>query len=344
MSQAPETFTDPLERLLADRCTPKQVGAIEAGGDSGELWRRLHDSGFMDALVLEKDGGAGIGLSEAFPILYLCGKYAVPVPLSQTLIARALLTRASRPIPAGPITIAATTTADGGAIECARVPYGRVAQWVLVKLPHHLDLFPVSAARVTPTGVYGSLEADVRWDPPPDAAPIDVPIDTRVLGACLYAAQLAGAMARVLDITVRYANERAQFGRSIGKFQAIQHQLSVMAEQVSAARMAAQMSCHGSSHLPDARLTAVGKARASEAAAIVAAIGHAVHGAMGFTAEYELQNYTRRLHEWRLAYGSEAYWTERIGAELLTGNESALDFIRHKLFPTVPAPETSRLR
>ncbi len=65
----------------------------------------------------------------------------------------------------------------------------------------------------------------------------------RELGAVLTAAQMVGALERVLDMTVTFAQQRQQFGRAIGSFQAIQHQLAVMAEQVAAARMEAQIGC-----------------------------------------------------------------------------------------------------
>ncbi|WP_423739669.1 acyl-CoA dehydrogenase family protein [Cupriavidus basilensis] len=135
----------------------------------------------------------------------------------------------------------------------------------------------------------------------------------RQIGACLHAVQLAGAMSHVFDMTLRYANDRQQFGRAIGKFQAIQHQVSVMAEHVTAARMAAQIACAGGGWRPDPLRAAIGKLNASEAVTPVAAIAHAVHGAIGITEEYDLQIYTRRLHAWRLADGSQTYWARVVG-------------------------------
>jgi acyl-CoA dehydrogenase len=330
-----DMLTDSVERLLADCCAPARIREIESGAAVDALWRSLHDSGFMDALIPETAGGAGLDLSSAFPIVFACGKYAVPAPLAQTMIVRALLAAAGGDVPTGPMTIAATTQSEqNDTLACARVPYGRVAEWVLTSTEKSLLLLPVQAGQSTLTGVHASLETDVAWGAvPKDAVRIDMPLETRAVGAALYAAQLAGAMERIVATTIRYANERVQFGRSISKFQVIQHHLSVMAEQALAARMASQMGCQSISHLPDPNLAAVAKARTSEAAVTVAALGHAVHGAMGFTAEYELQLYTRRLHEWRLAYGSELHWHQKIGAALLNNQDRALDFIRSRLFP-----------
>ncbi len=131
--------------------------------------------------------------------------------------------------------------------------------------------------------------------------------------ACLIAAQMAGAMQRVLEMTLQFANDRQQFGRPLGKFQAIQHQLAVMAEQVLAARMAAQIGCSALATIN----AAIAKARTSEAAVEVTALAHSIHGAMGFTADHDLQLFTRRLHSWRLQAGSESYWHEVLGQSVL---------------------------
>lgn len=330
-----DMLADPVERLLADCSTPQHIREIEHGGPISRLWSTLHESGFMDAMVPEAKGGAGLCLRDVFSVVYACGRFAVPAPMAQTLLARPLLAASGKTIPSGPLTIAAGSRREGkDGVASARVPYGLVAEWVLADNSGSCVLLPTNTAQINPTGVHASQEADIVWRSiPKDATRLDAALDVRALGACLYAAQLAGAMGRVLDVTTRYANERAQFGRSISKFQVIQHHLSVMAEHTFAARMAAQMGFESASHVPNPDLAAIAKARASEAALTVASIGHAVHGAMGFTGEYELQIYTRRLHEWRAAYGSESHWNERIGTALLARQDATVDFIRARLFP-----------
>ena len=127
-----------------------------------------------------------------------------------------------------------------------------------------------------------------------------------------------------------YANERVQFGKSIGKFQAIQHQLAVMAEQVAAAGMASEAAfAAADGDVPPFAACAVAKARTSEAAVQVASIAHALHGAMGITEEYDLQLSTRRLHEWRMAHGSETYWHRELGQLFFDSPAtSSTDFVR----------------
>ncbi len=162
----------------------------------------------------------------------------------------------------------------------------------------------------------------------------------QALHAAVIAAQMAGALQRVLEMTLNQANERQQFGRALGKFQAIQHQLALMAEHTFAARMAAQIGCAGfldfsaevSGAQPGAsdRLRAgIAKARASEAAVAVTDLAHSIHGAMGFTEAVDLQLFTRRLHLWRQTAGSESYWHRQVGDVLVNQhNGAALESLR----------------
>ena len=150
----------------------------------------------------------------------------------------------------------------------------------------------------------------------------------RGLAAAVAAAQMAGAMSRLLDLTVDYATTRRQFGREIGKFQAVQQQVALLAEEVIAARMAAQMALRGPPL--DLPLLAAGlaKARAGQAASVACAIAHAVHGAIGISQEHVLHRYAARLHQWRRAHGGESYWNARLGAWALAAGGDVLTLAR----------------
>lgn len=250
-------FAASLDRLLAIECPPAVVRAIERGASADALWGALERSGYLDALVPESRGGAGLALADAFDLFALQGRHAVPVPMAMTMAARGL----------------------------------------------------------------GHAQ--------PETLP-------RELAAVVTAAQIVGALERVLELSVAFANQRVQFGRPIGKFQAIQHQLAVMAEQVAAARMAAQIGCQGDATgvVPDRLRAAVAKSRASEAAGLVAPMAHAIHGAIGITAELDLQLYTRRLHAWRIEHGSKLAWNRVLGQAVLEADVPlALDFMRSALLP-----------
>jgi len=92
--------------------------------------------------------------------------------------------------------------------------------------------------------------------------------------------------------------------------------------------MAAQIGCSAKGHVPERLRVAVAKARASESVVEVAALSHAIHGAIGFTAEYDLQLYTRRLHAWRREAGSQSYWQDVLGEALVAREGLTLDLIR----------------
>ena len=330
-------FSDTIDRLFASEVTPRQGRAIEQGAPSDALWETIADSGFTDALIPEALGGAGLGLSDVFDVLAACGGHCVPVPLSLTMLARAALAEARQELPEGAITVAVAAVKQGSMLTCDRVPYALSSRWVLIALDGACALMPIDRATTTATGVHSSLEGNLQFNGSAvDAAKFPLRLDWRAACASLIAAQMTGAMDRVFADTVRFANGRSQFGKSIGKFQAIQQQISMMAEQVFAARMAAQLGCASAGYRPEALLAATAKARVSEAVISVTAVAHAVHGAMGITEEYDLQLFTRRLHEWRLAFGSESYWNRKIGQSLLESTaRGTVDFIRERLSPAL---------
>lgn len=342
-----EIFSDAFRQTLEAHCTPQQVRGIEAGDDPAGLWRAIEESGFASALLPEGADGAGLRLRDVFPLLRLDGAHSVPVPFALTVLLRPVLHAAGCEVPAGrSLTLACDAHRDErGRVHCAAVPYGVVADRVVAVLEDGPVLVDTARTSRTPTGVHGSLEADISWDRDTRTVALDARADWLAIGAVACAAQMAGAMERILQLSVEHANARVQFGKPIGKFQAIQQQFSVMAEEVYAAHMAAEMGCASATPAPDALLAAVAKSRSSEAAPTVAAIAHAVHGAIGITAEYDLQLFTRRLHEWRLAYGAESYWNARIGKQVIASRGTSLEFVRNDIFlwEDGPAAEAARV-
>jgi acyl-CoA dehydrogenase len=138
------------------------------------------------------------------------------------------------------------------------------------------------------------------------------------------AAVLTGAMRRAFDLTLQWTGTRVQFGRPISQFQAVQHALALAAEEIAASRAALDWAAgelEAGRPMPSA---AMAKARAAEAAGKVAAITHQAHGAIGFTAEYELFRYTRLLWLWRERWGNEQTWQVMLGQAALSGGAANL--------------------
>jgi len=338
-----DMLAESFERLVRDRATPTVVRAIEAGETHVELLGEIEASGFLDLLVPESAGGAGLPLNEAFSVFLVAGSHALPLPFVQTVMARGWLHEQGADVPQGLIAIGgpeAGKDADGR-LTLRNVAFGRVAAWVLAEIDDRFLLLPTVEADIQADGSHGSLSADLSWGATPDGSKLatgECPSDAghagasgckpTHLGAAALAVLMAGAAKRALDMTLSHVAERQQFGRPISQFQAVQNQISVMAERVWAMRMAARLAMLSSGCSPDAARVALGKARCSVAAAEVADIAHALHGAIGITEEFDLQLHTRRLREWRRAGGTEAWWARRLGLAVIeSGDKTALDFI-----------------
>ncbi|WP_185219032.1 acyl-CoA dehydrogenase family protein [Paraburkholderia dinghuensis] len=308
-----DMLTDSVQTVLAQCCTPQVVRAVEAAQDRDagrELWDQLDALGFLDALVPEEKGGSGLRLAATVGALFAFGAHALPLPAAHTMIARELLARADIEAPRGPITFA-----NASRHGTAFVPYGLVAEAVIVETDDGASFVSLDDAEVNGHG--DSLDATLTY---PARAARALPATVRgvtELGALATAVTMSGAMQRVFDMTLGYVNDRQQFGRSLGKFQAVQQQLSVMAEHVAATRVAMQLGCKGHRTSVQRIAAAIAKARASRSAPHVANGAHALAGAMGITAEFDLQLYTRRLHAQRLHYGSEAYWDDVVGTHVI---------------------------
>src|SRR4051794_36324332 len=115
-------FAEAIEAILKDHCTPQAVRAIEAGSSAAPLAAALEESGFHGLLASEGDGGGNAGWPEFQAVVQLCGGYALPLPLAQTMAARALV-RSQDQLPAGLITFAPAIARDAdGSLQAALVP------------------------------------------------------------------------------------------------------------------------------------------------------------------------------------------------------------------------------
>lgn len=322
-------FAEAIEDILRDQCTPAVVRAVEAGGSPQPLWDSIASAGFLELLAPEEAGGAGLPLPELFPVLSHFGRYAVPVPAAQAIAARALVAPGGA-LPPGLLTLApALRRAADGSLVTPLVPFGSSAQYVLAADGERLLLLDAAAARRDATGIAHSQLATLMWRNAAAAQAIAGDAAAFApLAAAVHAALLSGAMSRVLEMTLQYCNDRVQFGKSLGKFQAVQHQLSVVTEQVAAACVGAEAAFQSAGRTPRLLPAAMAKARASEAAVLVANTAHGLHGAIGVTDEYDLQLLTRRLHEWRMAHGSETHWNRLIGEQVLASAMTLCEFVR----------------
>ena len=325
-------------RVLGDLLTDAARETLADGATTQELWSKLEELGLPSALAPEKFGGFGVPVAEALSLLAVAGEYALPLPLADTMLAGFLLGKAGMEAPSGPLTVApgAELTIDAGGRATGwawDVPWGQHARSVVIVAEtagrRVIVAVPQSAAKVeTGANVAGDPRDTIRFEAAVVAiapAPFSL-LDVRAAGAATRALMLAGALRAVTAMTTQYAEERKQFGRAIGKFQAIQQSLAVLAGQSASATAAADMAADAVAAWGQvlAPAVAAAKIRCGEAAGTGAAIAHQVHGAIGFTREHRLHHYTRRLWAWRDEYGREAEWARRLGSHLVAAGPAGL--------------------
>jgi acyl-CoA dehydrogenase len=148
--------------------------------------------------------------------------------------------------------------------------------------------------------------------------------------ALARAVQLSAALDQVLSWTVQYAGERQQFGRPLGKFQAIQMELAEMAGEVTAVTALVDAAVQALDRQESVTLAAAAaKVRAGAAVEVVARLAHQVHGAIGFTQEYKLHHLTRRCWSWRDEAGTEVAWSRVLGAGLVADPDGLWPALTH---------------
>ncbi len=201
-------------------------------------------------------------------------------------------------------------------VSSGLAPYAADAAGFLVAGPSGVSL--VSSAAVSPVEVVG-LEPKYRVEvSSPGVVLPDVTASAlEAFGAAATCAEMVGGAQGVLDRTVEYAKQREQFGKPIGAFQAVQHHCANMAIDVLGARFIAYEAIWRLGQgLPADVEVSVAKSYVSSAYERVCALGHQVHGAIGFTAEHDLHRFTRHATASALNYGDAETHTDRLATLL----------------------------
>lgn len=332
-------IADSAERLFATQVDKTVRQQVEAGQWPAALWQAAAGIGLPLLLAGEAQGGFGARWTTAHAVLRGLGHWQVPLPLAETLVAGQLLSAAGLAVPDGPLTLLEAGRCPGLQVAGSaarpvfngtvhRVPWARHAQAAAVALPDgRIALLPLQGAAgvaVRPqTNAAGLpsdtlvLDAATAEAAAPHGLGLAEPAWT--LGALARCMMTVGALESVLAQSVQYAGERVQFGKPIGRNQAIQQALAQLAGDVVAARMAtlAAAADAPSAQGRDAGAAlfsiAVAKVRCGEAATRATSTAHQVHGAIGFTHEHALHFATRRLWAWREEFGTDADWARALG-------------------------------
>lgn len=268
--------------------------ALRASVDTGvavdrALWRELGAAGFFALRLPEADGGIGLGLAEAALVFEEAGRALLPGPLVATHLAAGVVPGAAAGTTVvtafdlgGPL-VAHLGEADA-VLGAAAVPPGEPVR---------------SADPLTPlhrVASYGDCSA------------------YREEGALLTAALQAGSALRTVELAVRYAGEREQFGQPIGAFQAVKHLCARMLVRAEVARTAV----YAAAVTADGAEIAAAKLLADGAAVDNARDCLQVHGGMGFTWEADVHLHLKRAwvraEQWRTAAEAEEALAKELSA------------------------------
>lgn len=311
----------------------------------------------------------GAGWTDAFPLFLPVGQSRAPVPLGEAVIGPFFAATEGLDLPAEAVFAlvdggqaaglsvsndrAAPRTVSGTARS---VKWARFARYFVLETPVGRALVNAQAAGITLTE--GKDAAAMPSDTVVfDATPVEawlrhdfgqLPQALHAVHASVKAAMLTGALEFALEIAVRYVQDRVQFGKPIGKNQAIQQQLAVLAGEVACAYAAATSAMRdlpavGQAEAPHAWFSAaVAKVTASDAVRTGASIARQAHGASGFTDEDPLNFATRRRWARRAEAGARSHWAAALGRGCIRGGSDR--FRPDRTAPTLnPDRRTARV-
>ncbi len=326
-----ETVDNVFGELVAKLNSPQQPL------DFDSAWRTLLDLGIDNLFVPEEEGGFSGSWQDARIVFYLAGRHGLALPICETIVAKKLLLDLQLPIPEGPLTIGLSTpeaslshddstekqTFSG---ELLAVPWGRNTSAV-VTFCHGATTDSLVLLHCS-DGQFSGGRANDAGEPRDNmqfhnasmlgvAALPNAGEELLRMGALMRASQMSGALDSALRLSIDHVTTREQFGRPLAKFQAIQQQIAVFAEEAAAVNCASQAACEAQDHGNSCFEVAATKLRGNRAVGITTSIAHQVHGAIGFTKEYDLHLYTQRLWSWRAEFGNDRYWSKNLGKQVL---------------------------
>lgn len=328
-----ELLADQLDKLLSAEVSAESLSALEEGSATPALWQQIEQMGIADVLRSGEEEDAGLNWQDCAELFRVLGRHAAPLPLAESLIGRGLLSGAGLEVPEGPLALVTEVLQldDSGALKgtADMVSWAPWASHLVGVAEKNGEALLFSVAKLTGESV-DTLERaptdalDFNGVRPHAIAPVADAALLKHQFALARALMISGACDKVVELAVDYANTRKQFGKPIGKFQALQHQLAEASCRAAAAEMAGKYACLQLDKGEHSGGAAVAKYTASVAAKEVSRIAHQVFGAIGITDEHELHYFTRRLWQWRAEAGSERYWSEQLGQRVLKAGADQL--------------------
>ena len=345
MSENDNIIVDMSTRIFQDLCDPQTINSAQNDAWKEPLWSALEEAGLTAGFVSEELGGAGIEISDAFEILRVAGKFAVPTPLAETMLAGWLLSQGEIGFPGGRSLRRPSEKKDRLSIDnnntltgtARSVPFAREADSLQVarrgdevvialvdaascQIANGLSLADDAKDEVTLDGVVASEVGRA-----PDEFNEDALFMMGALrGRARWRARLKPCWRFPLPIR-KTGSRSSGRSRNFKRYNTTLRDLPGKLPRRSAQRVRRRMHCN-----VQVRLTrmyfeiASAKIRVGEAAGEGAGIAHQVHGAIGFTMEHILHRYSRRVWSWRDEFGSESIWAVRLGEAVAAKGSDAL--------------------
>jgi acyl-CoA dehydrogenase len=333
-----------LKDVLADAVIKPFQDAAHCAADADKhgwqapLWAQIYELGLPKLLVAESQGGIGGDWEDAGAILHAAGLYAIPLPIAESMLAEKLAAEAGLNLPEGASSIAVDVDGkiENGCFSgtLKSVPWGGDVDHIVLQLQNNsrrtVILSRHDASEIVRVSNIASEPRDTLVFNLAHASIAQVAASALSLAdyaTLLRSAQISGAIESALRMTIDYAKEREQFGRSISKFQAVQQALALFGADSAAASCAARAACRSLSRpaLDDSNpafVIGAAKLRANMAIDIATSTAHQIHAAIGFTEEYTLRHFTQRLWAWRSELGNDHYWSARLAEAVLTRGAS----------------------
>jgi acyl-CoA dehydrogenase len=356
LSDEQRALQDAVRSYLRDRFGPTEVRNVfddpEGDGDPAELWKAVGEQGWLAVLVPEEHDGMGLGLLDASVIARAFGAGTVPGPWLGTVLAAEAIRLAgsaeqqkswlprlasgevkgavavhrpgSSPVPGNAPATASGATLSG---QLQLVEYAGVADVLVVAAQDGLFLVDPKSAGVTLTQCEAldrttrlfTVDLDGAAGEKLEGSSPEVLQDLLDRAAVLVANDLVGIARRALTETVEYDKTRVQFGKPVGSFQAIKHDLADLHVMVTMAEHAATYAAYAiDADRPDKTLAvSIAKSKAADTARKATSDMIQYHGGIGYTWEHDAHFYFKRAKRLEYAYGDAAQHRERIAGLLL---------------------------
>ena len=347
LSDEQRMMQDSVRDLLAAECTVPQLRKLlEAGKTRDEArWKTLFELGLGGVLADEDEGGLGLREIDFALVAEECGRALLPEPLiEQAGIALRLIVGATSLAPSSPSSslgrfhdtealehllaavVAGETTIAVGHSSNPFVVGADTADLLLLEWRHEMHLVPRTEVALTAEPGIDPFRPLFRIDWKPSRA-------TRVVhafgppnfwsaaferGALFAAAQGLGIAERAVEIATSYAQERQQFGKPIGSYQAIKHALATVQVKIAFARpvvYAAAELFWGDDLRSQARISHA-KLAALDAADLACRTAIQIHGAMGYSWETDVHFYLKRALALAGAWGDRSFHRKRVAHRL----------------------------